>query len=165
MTLPNQIWVEPGGRRALIFRGATPSAAAEAAAAFVGRDSLARGHRLAEPGQEGDALQLLGPASRLVKRYSLRYVARGTLMGDRERRTRSAETANLSETGLFIATEETLVPGSRLSIDLRLPGLQERLDGVVVWSRHERAPGLDPGLGVRLVDPPLSYRAKIQSLR
>ena len=48
VTLPNQIWVEPGGRRALRFSSDSAVGAEEMAVEFVQRDCLARGHRLVD---------------------------------------------------------------------------------------------------------------------
>jgi hypothetical protein len=166
ITLPRQIWVEPGGNRALTFEASTAEEAETRAAEFIEKECISRGHRLVDPtttpGRGPDAGT---PARRLSAEYALRFMQPGTLGHGGGGRTRAGRTANLSETGLFIATAEALYPGSRLIIELRLPGSDERLEGVVVWSRMSGGPGREAGMGVRLVGPSLDYRARIQSLR
>jgi len=165
VTLPNHIWVEPGGKRALAFEAGSPEKAEEMAAAFIHRDSISRGHRLSEASQAvGDTPAAREPARRRRGCYPVRFAPRSGAEAEERRRARAASTENLSETGLFISTNAPLPPGSRLDIDVRLPGLAERLSGVVVWSRCEPGSALDNGMGVQLVEPSLAYRAVIQTL-
>jgi len=49
LTLPNRIWVEPGGRAALKFYGDTREQAESAAAAFIESERVVRGIRAAGP--------------------------------------------------------------------------------------------------------------------
>lgn len=162
VTLPRQIWVEPGGRKAMTFRADTPERAQDLAIDFVHKDCIARGHRLIDPSREKGALTDL-PARRLPVEYPIRIIQKGILAG-RGTVTRRALTTNLSESGLFIATSEPFFPGSHVAIDLSLPGTSERLEGVVVWSRMADQYGRRAGMGVRLLEPSLSYRSRIQSL-
>jgi Tfp pilus assembly protein PilZ len=164
VTLPNQIWVEPGGRSALVFESDSAEKAEEMAVAFVQRDSVVRGHRLADSSYVDDGSGDHEPARRRAARCPVRYQPRGKTAGKETRRAGAAATANLSETGIFIATEDPLPAGSRLEIDLRLPGFAERLAGVVIWTCRQSASGRELGMGVKLLDPPFSYRARIQSL-
>jgi len=165
VTLPRQIWVEPGGKRALVFEAATPERAEALAAAFIHADCVARGHRIAEAGPVGEEAAAWEPARRVVAAYPLRFAARKAVDPVTPRVAVPGLTANLSETGLFVMTGRLLVPASPLSIDLRLPGMTERLDAVVVWTREHPAPGQVSGMGVRLIEPSLAYRSRIQSLR
>lgn len=63
-------------------------------------------------------------------------------------------TENLSEGGVFIATEKQFEPGSEIAFELSFPGLVKpiRLTGEVIWRRPPES--LDevrpPGIGVRL---------------
>lgn len=165
VTLPNHIWVEPGGKRALAFEAASAQRAEEMAAAFIHRDSISRGHRLAEPPESaGEASAQREPARRRRACYPVRFAPRPEGNSEERRRASAASTENLSETGLFICTNAPLPPGSRLDIDVRLPGLAERLSGVVVWTRCEPGSALDNGMGVQLVEPSPAYRAVVQSL-
>jgi hypothetical protein len=164
ITLPGQIWVEPGGRRALTFESTSAARAEEMATQFVQRDCIARGHRLAG---EVRLPQEAGPpeaSRRRVASLPVRLMPRGRLTSGMTRKVLPAVTHNLSETGLFIVTRHFLNPGARVAIELKLPGLPERLEGVVIWARKEGLPGGEAGLGIRLLDPPLSYRVGLQSL-
>ena len=162
VTLPRQIWVEPGGRKAMTFEAGTPERAEDLAVDFVHKDCIARGYRLIDPSRDRGGGNYM-PARRLTVEYPLRFVQKGAIIrsGTVSRR---ALTANLSESGLFIATDEPFFPGSRVAIDLSLPGTSERLEGLVVWSRMASQFGNEAGMGVRLLDPSLSYRSRIQSL-
>jgi len=165
VTLPNHIWVEPGGRRALVFEAPTADQASELAAAFILRDSIARGHRVSDPARPAeDKGSGHEPARRRVGSYPVRFAMRRAAAPGEKRRARAASTENLSETGLFICTDAPLPPGSVLDLDVRLPGLAERLEGVVVWTRCATGRSMDNGMGVRLLDPSLAYRALIQTL-
>jgi hypothetical protein len=74
-------------------------------------------------------------------------------------------TVNLSESGLFIASEYLVRPGERITVDLRMPGLHERLEGEVIWNRQTHSPGRPIGMAIRLLGPSLDYRSRIQGLR
>ena len=164
VTLPNQIWVEPGGRRALCFSSDSSEGAEEMAVAFVERDCVARGHRLV------DHMIAIGenatgePSRRHVANVPLRFLPRGTIGDGASRRVLPEVSHDLSETGLYIATGHILQRGARMAIELKLPMLPERLEGVVVWKQEDSRPGKDRGMGISLLDPPLAYRLGIQSL-
>ncbi|HZI93255.1 MAG TPA: PilZ domain-containing protein [Patescibacteria group bacterium] len=163
VTLPNHIWVEPGGLRALVFESDSAQQATDLAAAFIQRDCVARGHRVTDPVTGDDRQSAIDTARRRLARHPVRFVPRAGAADKTRQAARIASTENLSETGLFIATERPLPPGSRIQIDLRLPGLAQRLVGVVVWTRPNHSGGLPTGMGVRLVEPSFSYRALIQT--
>ena len=164
VTLPNQIWVEPGGRRALCFSSDSAAGAEEMAVEFIQRDSQARGHRLVDhmivTGENTNG----GPSRRRVVTVPVRFLPRGAIGEGASRRALPAVTHDLSETGLFIATGHILQPGARMALELKLPGFPERLEGLVVWKQEESLPGKDRGMGISLIDPPLAYRLGIQSL-
>lgn len=164
VTLPRQIWVAPGGGRALTFEAPTADAAETAAAEFIEKECIARGHRNLNSMRRDRVMATDGPARRLTGRFPTRFAAAGTMSAATETRSYTGTTTNVSETGLFIATEEGLYPGSRVTLELRLPGSPEKLEGVVVWTCTSGGQGRVAGMGVRLVTPPLSYRARIQSL-
>ena len=164
VTLPGQIWVEPGGRRALTFESTSAARAEEMATQFVQRECIARGHRLVDEvilSQEADSPE---PSRRRVVSLPVRLLPRGRLSSGKPRKALRAVTHDLSETGLFIVTRHFLEPGARVAIELKLTGLPERLEGVVIWTRKECLPGSETGMGIRLLDPPFSYRVGLQSL-
>ena len=105
------------------------------------------------------------PSRRVFAEFPLLFIPRGALASGIQRSSQLASTHNLSNSGLFIATETILPPGSRLSIELRMPGVPERLEGVVIWGRYEPASGRVRGMGVQLLAPSSSYRARVQILR
>ena len=166
VTLPRQIWVAPGGATALTFEAGTSDEAEALAVEFVERECVARGYRLANNRRRGQGQTGGGqPAHRLCARYPIRFEQFGALERATGAGRHTGSTLNLSETGLFVATDEALYPGSRVALDIRLPGTQERLEGTVVWSRMSGAPGSQSGMGIRLDSPSLTYRARIQSLK
>ena len=61
---------------------------------------------------------------------------------------------NISEGGLFVATDAPFEPGTRLTVNLSLMGgSPESLDVVVCWVRPANAVGgLPGGMGVRFVE-------------
>jgi uncharacterized protein (TIGR02266 family) len=164
VTLPNMIWVEPGGSRPLQFIASTARDAEAAAVDFIVKDCLSRGQKILE--FDGIPPETTRPAYRRFEaRVPLRFTCRPDLGADHVARSTEAGTANLSETGIFIATTDVVPRGARLSIDLRFPDRPLRLEGEVMWHRPTRSPGRPPGMGVRLVDPPEDYRERLRGIR
>lgn len=164
VTLPSQTWLAPDGRAALTFDAATEEEAERRAAAFIECECVARGHRLLGPKSANPTDAPHTPARRVVVEFPLRFLRRGRTVASMPRLVRQAVTANVSETGLFIATDEVLTSRARISIDLKLPERCERLEGEVVWSRVLSIPGRPAGMGIRLLDPTPSYRSKVRGL-
>jgi hypothetical protein len=166
VTLPNRIWVGPGGREALKFTAATAHEAESAAADFIEEARLAAGRRLwaPRPGQKdpvaekGREIVLAQPqtAERFARRLLLRF--------GQEQPDRPGVTGNLSETGIFIITDRPGQVGSDLEIDLRMPDQPVVLRGEVVWIRTERLPGMSVGCGVKLVRRPPEYMKQVRGL-
>jgi len=163
VTLPRMIWVEPGGRRALVFTASTPEAAEQLAEDFIHRDCIARGYRVSSHAGGINNRSQIGLARRIIVPCPLRFSTKGLIQAS-SARARTGLTGNLSETGLFIATEDPLPASWRLKIDLRLPSSYEHLEGLVVWSRGESMTTQPRGMGVSLLSPPRSYKAGIQIL-
>jgi len=134
VTLPSQVWAEPGANRALIFEAETAERAEEIAARFIEKDRVARGHRL-EQRVTSDSGEGPRPARRHDARYPASFVRRGALDPGVAGHLHPAETLNLSETGLFLATSDTVPAGALLDIELQLPGGSLQLRGVVRWVR------------------------------
>ncbi len=164
MTLPRQVWVEPAGTRPLCFQAPSAAEAEALAVDFIQRDVISRGHRLENPAAAVGLRSPIEPARRLAVHLPLRYRQVGGQLAPTFRRTFMGTTGNLSESGLFIVTPTLLLPRARIRIELALPGLPSRLDGEVRWSRPESRIGLAAGMGVRLTDPSLEYRSRVQSL-
>jgi hypothetical protein len=170
VTLPNRMWVEPGGRMALKFFGASREAAETAAAAFIESERIARGMRAVGPAEPGAgtvgritlAPKALSPADapdpspRIPHRLLVRFGG--------ERPELPGVTANLSESGLFIVTSQPRPIGAGVEIDLRFAQIPVFLGGEVVWISPERRDGRSVGFGVRLVRRPVEYLEHFRSL-
>lgn len=89
------------------------------------------------------------PAPRLPHRLLVKF---GTRNPDRP-----GVTANLSETGMFIITDQPAPVGAQVLIDLRLPTGPVVLGGEVVWARNRKEAGRSLGFGVRLTERPREY--------
>lgn len=77
----------------------------------------------------------------------------------------SAFSGNVSDSGLFVATPETLPLGTELNLGFTLPGREDRLElrAQVCWSREEFDLTHDvvPGFGVRFLDLVCEDRFKL----
>lgn len=64
--------------------------------------------------------------------------------------------ANVSETGAFVQCTNPRAIGTRLSLQLRLPGIEDRVlcdSAQIVWTRHfSSTDGRSPGMGMRFVE-------------
>ena len=74
--------------------------------------------------------------------------------------------ANVSESGVFVQCTNARAVGTRLSLHLRLPGLEERLicdSAEIVWARSVTASDEgSPGMGLRFVDLDTRSRAALR---
>jgi Tfp pilus assembly protein PilZ len=88
-------------------------------------------------------------AERTRKRVMVKY---GTDKADRMGFTR-----NLSETGLFIGTNNVFRPGTTIQIQLKFPDREFSVWARVVWAKKvpsQLAHVLECGMGVCFVEPP-----------
>jgi hypothetical protein len=83
------------------------------------------------------------PSPRLLHRLLVRFGG--------QRPELPGVTANLSESGLFIITDQPRPIGAGVEIDLRFAEIPIFLGGEVVWISPERREGRSVGFGVRLV--------------
>jgi len=76
-----------------------------------------------------------------------------------------SRSSNLSELGIFLTTPTPLDKGTRIELSFALPGEPEpiRIPGEVVWVLRA-APGVEPGMGVRFIDPGPEMRSRIKSI-
>src|SRR5262245_16900128 len=172
VTLPNRMWVKPGGREAPKFYGASREEAEMAAASFIESERVARGVRAPGPAESGQGT--LGrvavapragfappdvpspPSHRLIHRLLLRFGL--------EHPDIPGVTANLSETGLFIITSQPRPIGSEVAIDPRFAYRPVFLGGEVVWISPERRSGISVGFGVKLLSRPEEYLEQLRTL-
>jgi len=76
-----------------------------------------------------------------------------------------SRSSNLSEMGIFLTTPTPLGRGTRIELSFAEPGAGEpiRVIGEVVWTL-EAKPGVEPGMGVRFIDPSPETRARVKAL-
>ena len=76
-----------------------------------------------------------------------------------------SRSSNLSEMGIFITTATPLGTGTHLELSFAEPGGADsiRVLGEVMWTLAA-APGVEPGMGVRFIDPTPDARARIKAL-
>ncbi|MCP3979434.1 MAG: hypothetical protein GY716_08905 [bacterium] len=169
LTYPNVLWLVPGGSGTLKFIGRTPSEAESKAIEFIREHCRERSLVMREQVQgvdvgrvDREAHALLdrpgdGPAPRKVRFLNVRYgVLNATDIGG---------TGNLSETGLFVITDDPLTTGSDVRLMLQIEGCESLLlDGLVRWMRKSPHAGRSPGMGVQLSEPPPRYLDYVRSL-
>jgi Tfp pilus assembly protein PilZ len=69
---------------------------------------------------------------------------------------RTAFTKNLSETGLFIGTNNVFKPGTTIQVELKFPDRSFSMWARVIWAKKvpsQLAHVVECGMGVRFVDP------------
>ena len=76
-----------------------------------------------------------------------------------------SRSSNMSEMGIFLTTPSPVGVGARIELGFSNTGGAEpiRVLGEVVWVQ-EAGPGVEPGLGVRFIDPSPATRARIREL-
>ena len=165
LTFPNVLWTIPGGAATLKFVASSPGSAEALAVAFVEGHIKARGYARRDrldpvnPGRFG-AEASPGPAAgvALRKAYALpvRFGNGSTLF--------SAMTANLSESGMFVATMAPLDPGDALRVMMSLATGPIGMKGEVVWNRPTIVLGRPVGMGVKLLSPPALYQEFVREM-
>ncbi len=95
-------------------------------------------------------------APRFARRFPARF--------GRSRPSVPAVTANVSETGLFVSTDQPMAVGESLGIMLEFEHGQVPLRGSVIWRRSEPDGERGSGMGVRLINAPPMYVSYIRAL-
>jgi hypothetical protein len=165
------MWVQPGGREALKFLGETRGEAESAAALFIEDQRVSRGLRAAGPAESTPGIiarVALAPkpaaAEPVVDRPARRILQRLLVRFGLDHPNHPGVTANLSETGLFIITDQPRPIGTEVAIDLRFAHQPIILGGEVVWVSAERHEGRSVGFGVKLVRRPGEYLQQLRTL-
>jgi len=164
LTFPNVLWTIPGGAATLKFVASTPQAAEALAVAFVEGHIKARGYARrghmdpTTAGRFGGEVspEALIVAPRKAHAVPVRFGNGSTLF--------SAMTANLSESGMFVATMAPLDSGAALRVMMSLATGPVGMKGEVVWSRATIVLGRPVGMGVKLVSPPASYQEFVREM-
>ncbi len=173
LTYPNVLWTIPGGAVSMKFLAPTPREAEQAAVAFIekhiSRTGISRRDAL-DPVQVGPfppedradgrpvaARRTRGaPARRKVRTIPLRFGP--------SKPERRAVTANLSETGLFVVTDDPLRRGSPVEIELETEAYSVRVSGTVLWNRRKPELGRLAGMGIRLEPVPALYTQYVRQI-
>ena len=156
VTFPNILWVVPGGGETMKFYGRTEEQARRLAADFVREHCVEKGYLMRDEVEFAGKLHRPGisdfgatgsrstvAAPRYGRRLPVRFgVSVPTHMG---------YTANLSETGLFIATLKPPGSGALLGLSLELEHCKVPLRGSVAWQRDAGSPVGEHGMGMKLV--------------
>jgi Tfp pilus assembly protein PilZ len=78
---------------------------------------------------------------------------------------KTAFTKNLSETGMFLQTNQVFKPGSTIHVQIQFPKQTIAMWARVVWAKTvplQLAHVLECGMGIRFVDPPADWSAFYQ---
>jgi hypothetical protein len=166
LTMPNVLWLAPGGRRSIKLAGATPHEAQRKAIDLIHDHCLRRGYRLRRETQLISAARVAGPgrplaqpqmpAERKIRFLPIQFGVVGA--------SEAGGTGNLSETGVFIITDAPLDQGTQLTMALKVDHGVIPLRGRVRWNRRQFRVGLSPGMGVELLAPPDPYVEFVRGL-
>jgi hypothetical protein len=167
LTFPNILWMVPGGGEPMKFLAKSEDEAVRRAADFIRRHCVVKGYlmrdevELVEPWKRGAAPE--GAPEYAIK-GAPRFDRRLPIHFGRSRPTILGHTANLSEAGLFVATETPLCSGEQLGLLLELEHCKVPLRGGVRWRRDQAVGPLDCGMGLRLVNAPNVYVSYVRAL-
>ena len=164
LTFPNVLWTIPGGAATLKFVAGSPQSAEALAVAFIEGHIAARGYARRShmdpttPGRYGGEMSsaALVVAPRKAHAVPVRFGNGSTLF--------SAMTANLSESGMFVATLAPLDPGVALRVMMSLATGPIGMKGEVVWSRSTIVLGRPVGMGLKLLSPPSLYQEFVREM-
>jgi hypothetical protein len=154
---PDADWKDWPGGAAPWFSDRSSQAALEQAVRFVEDHCRERGYRLTYPMTTPRSAR---PTVRKLRSLPVRYGPTRPDAGP----SGVATTLNLSVEGLFVATPSPPDPGAVLHLELELEGEPATLDGLVVWTRERPQPGRPPGMGIRLLAPPVRYGRYVRGL-
>jgi hypothetical protein len=168
LTYPRALWTLPGCPRTIKFVADDPRQVERLARELI--EEHCRRRDCKEVRVEVSPLELSSSEREDVRMQMDKEAARRRPRALRVRfgrpgqALRTATTADLSEHGLFIATENTPPSGTLLKIELELPGAKLPLRGTVRWARTQAAPGRPCGIGVQLARVPAIYLHYVRSL-
>jgi hypothetical protein len=169
LTYPNVMWMIPGGGGSIKFLGPDPAAAEQEAIDFILEHCRHRHFSVVEesPRPESGPIdheqtpevaksEEVRSAQRKLRVLPIRFGVDGL--------TAEAVTGDLSEDGIFIATESTLAVGTPLRMEMEIEGCKIPLRGAVAWKRDRALTGRPAGMGVDLTDPPGLYKTLVREM-
>jgi hypothetical protein len=169
LTYPRMLWMVPGGGGSIKFVGGTPRDVERKAAGFIRRHCSEKGYRILHTEEashpewydrEDGRLRLAGDVSQSAPRKVRFLPVRYGLAGPSE----IGRTGNLSETGMFVITDNPLSSGKQLELLLDLSDRRISLRGEVIWESTDHRLGRSPGMGIRIESPPRRYVRYVKSL-
>lgn len=158
LTYPRTLWTYPGRRITLKFIAEAPQVAERMAIEFIRKHCVECGHQPLEDDaaitvEPIDHEERVGATKRGEARkpteISIEFGVKSPLV--------QGKTADLSERGLFIVTDEIYQPKTILRIRLQIDSCRMPLRGVVMWTRTRATDGRPKGLGIQLIGPPALY--------
>lgn len=168
LTYPNILWTIPGGGGTMKFLGRTAEEAERKAVMFIREHCGERAYLVRDELEPADSEPVAAEAAGLPKGKrrpaAPRFRRTLSVRFGQNIPTEAATTANLSEQGMFVSTVQPLAPGLLVGLMLQLEHCTVPLRGSVVWQRRRPRPGLPPGMGLQLLNPPDVYVRYIHAL-
>ena len=169
VTFPKILWMIPGGGETIKFLARTRDEVERKAIDFIRRHCVAKGYLMRDEVQYvrtprptaainagGRPVSSAGVAPRFRRYLPVRFGrTRPILLG---------QTDNISESGLFVSTEYSLVEGELVGLMLDLDYCKVPLRGSVAWHRSAPEPGRPQGMGLHLLRPPPIYVSYVRAL-
>lgn len=167
VTFPNILWMVPGGGESIKFLARTEDEAVRSASDFIRQHCVDKGYLMRDEVEFVEPLRsmvALDGAKQYTGQLAPRFDRRLLVRFGRSRPTLVGRTANLSESGLFVATDSPLSGGVSLGLLLELEHCKVPLRGAVVWQRSQSNAERICGMGLRLVNPPSVYVSYVRAL-
>jgi len=169
VTYPRTLWVVPGGAGSMKFAATRPQEAERQAIELIEELCDRRGfrkHEVLPPVEIGpiDPERARAPR-RAPPSPSARKPLRTPVHFGHTRPSLQAETANVSERGMFVSTPSPLQAGAAIRMRVILDAFTVPLRGVVVWCRTTPEPGRPLGMGVRIFQPSGLYTDFVSHLQ
>jgi Tfp pilus assembly protein PilZ len=167
VTFPKILWTIPGGGETMKFLDRSETECLRRAVDYLRSHCIARGFLMRDELQVVKARRrsaVVGAPVPKTGGSAPRYDRKLPVMFGRNRPTIPAFTANMSETGLFVATRTPLCDGELAGLTLELEDSKVPLRGAVAWNSVRRDAIERAGMGMRLVNPPSVYREYVRAL-
>ena len=167
LTYPNMLWSVPGGKGTVKFVGDSPQEAEKKAVAFIEQSCKAHGYPVIERVAQAESATVPEEAAdreRPRGAKDARHLRFFEVQFGAEKPATRAVTTDLSQCGLFVATDQPLAAGSTIHLRLELEEFTIPLLGQVAWARRREEQGRPAGMGVHLRNPPALYVRFVREL-